>query len=340
MIANDTTKTLKLRGVNLGGWLVLERWMTPSLFEGTTARDEYDLMRQPGAAEMLERHRQTFITERDFEWLVAHGINAVRIPVGYWVLEDASPFVSAVQHLDWAMNMARKYSLQVVIDLHGLKGSQNGNDHSGRVGRSAWFEHEQYRHETLALLERIAMRYRDYENFWGLQIVNEPKKGFLHLKLRRFYREAYRRLSGILHPRTNIIFSDGFTPRLMSGVLGRRAEAAVMDVHLYHMSSGWARFLPAEMYLRIVGRRKRFLGRLSRAQPVVVGEWSGVMRRETMAHVPEARRDELFRRYVRLQQEAYADALGWFYWSYKTESAKDQWNFRAIVEAGLDLEKA
>ena len=24
----------KLRGVNLGGWLVLEKWITPSLFEG------------------------------------------------------------------------------------------------------------------------------------------------------------------------------------------------------------------------------------------------------------------------------------------------------------------
>ena len=30
----------RLRGVNLGGWLVLEKWMTPSLFEGLAATDE------------------------------------------------------------------------------------------------------------------------------------------------------------------------------------------------------------------------------------------------------------------------------------------------------------
>ncbi|MDD2865392.1 MAG: glucan 1,3-beta-glucosidase, partial [Methylococcales bacterium] len=30
----------KLRGVNLGGWLVLEKWMTPSIFEGLEATDE------------------------------------------------------------------------------------------------------------------------------------------------------------------------------------------------------------------------------------------------------------------------------------------------------------
>ena len=31
---------MMLRGVNLGGWLVLEKWMTPSLFDGTAAADE------------------------------------------------------------------------------------------------------------------------------------------------------------------------------------------------------------------------------------------------------------------------------------------------------------
>ena len=30
----------KLRGVNLGSWLVLEKWMVPSLFEGLAATDE------------------------------------------------------------------------------------------------------------------------------------------------------------------------------------------------------------------------------------------------------------------------------------------------------------
>lgn len=28
---------MKIKGVNLGNWLVLEKWMNPALFEGTTA---------------------------------------------------------------------------------------------------------------------------------------------------------------------------------------------------------------------------------------------------------------------------------------------------------------
>ena len=35
-----------VKGVNLGNWLVLEKWMSPALFEGTTAEDEYNLPRQ------------------------------------------------------------------------------------------------------------------------------------------------------------------------------------------------------------------------------------------------------------------------------------------------------
>jgi len=31
----------KVRGVNTGGWFVLEPWITPSIFEGNGAVDEY-----------------------------------------------------------------------------------------------------------------------------------------------------------------------------------------------------------------------------------------------------------------------------------------------------------
>lgn len=109
-----------IKGVNLGGWLLLERWMSPSLFAGTDAVDEYTLMQQPGAARKIEKHRASFITEEDFTWLRDHGINAVRIPVGYWVLDGAWPYTKAQSQLDWAMDMAARYNIRVLIDVHGL----------------------------------------------------------------------------------------------------------------------------------------------------------------------------------------------------------------------------
>ena len=60
---------MKVKGVNLGNWLVLEKWMNPALFEGTTAEDEYWLPRQLPKEVYEARikvHRSEYITERDF----------------------------------------------------------------------------------------------------------------------------------------------------------------------------------------------------------------------------------------------------------------------------------
>ncbi|WP_341278013.1 hypothetical protein [Paenibacillus sp. FSL H8-0537] len=35
----------KVKGVNLGNWLVLEKWMNPAMFEGTEYEDETWLCR-------------------------------------------------------------------------------------------------------------------------------------------------------------------------------------------------------------------------------------------------------------------------------------------------------
>lgn len=43
---------------------------------------------------------------------------------------------------------------------------------------------------------------------------------------------------------------------------------------------------------------------------------------------------ELARGYVDAQLAGYADALGWCYWSYKTNT-RDDWNFRHQVESGI-----
>lgn len=56
----------KIRGVNLGNWLVLEKWMHPALFEGTSAEDEDELCRQLPREELVKRltaHRDSYITK-------------------------------------------------------------------------------------------------------------------------------------------------------------------------------------------------------------------------------------------------------------------------------------
>ena len=324
-----------LRGVNLGGWLVLERWMTPTLFAGTDAKDEYSFMYTPDADGKLAAHHQTFITEDDFRWLADHGINAVRIPIGYWLFGDQPPYVSGVERLDWAMAMAARYGLKVLLCLHGAPGSQNGRDHSGKIGRAEWFARAEYREQTIQFLERLAVRYRDEPALWGIELLNEPKVGLFHFKLRRFYHQAYRRLTRVLRPGTTIVFHDAFTPRLLSGAVRAHPDyPVIMDVHWYQFASLWEKLESLGHYFVRLGRRVGLLWRLQRRQPVIIGEWSVVISGILLGRAGTTSEAEAFRQHAQLQLGVYAQAAGWFYWTYKTEG-RGIWHFRSQVEEGV-----
>ena len=63
----------QINGVNLGNWLVLEKWMKPGIFAASGEADEIWLHRATGSAELealLTRHRDTYITEADFRNIV------------------------------------------------------------------------------------------------------------------------------------------------------------------------------------------------------------------------------------------------------------------------------
>lgn len=321
----------KLRGVNLGGWLVLEKWMTPSLFVGTDAKDEFSLSLSEEGKRRIRKHRATFLTESDFVWLREEGINAVRIPVGYWVLEENAPYLAGVEHLDWAMEMCVRYDIEAIIDVHGLNGSQNGQDHSGKAGKARWLKEKSLRNSSLDSLEAIAKRYRENPKLWGFQIINEPKLGIFQFKLRAYYKRAYTRVHSLLHEHTRIIFSDAFTPRLLSGAL-KRSRRVVMDVHSYHMATPLANYMSIAFYFRKLRHRGALFRRLSKTQPIIIGEWSSVISHEVLSKIPVENRDAITRQHVDIQLATFEPFAGWFYWSYKTES-NDRWNFRAQIES-------
>ncbi|HPQ82498.1 MAG TPA: cellulase family glycosylhydrolase [Candidatus Saccharimonas sp.] len=324
----------KLRGVNLGGWLVLEKWMTPSLFAGTTAVDEYTFMLTPGARTALRDHQKNFIREEDFKWMRRNGINAVRIPVGYWIFDGDDPYVACIGRLDWAFMMAAKYDIEVLVSLHGAPGSQNGHDNSGQIGTAAWYRNKQYRQQTVEILDRLAERYRDHPKFWGIELLNEPRVGVVQWKLRQFYNQAYRRLKKILMPTTHIVFHDAFTPRMLSAAIWDSSDHPVtMDIHWYHFAFWAHQWTPLSWYWQLIAWHGRLVGGLQRWQGVVVGEWSNMLSHQALSRHPSKQHQVLLDEHLVRQLAAYRHADGWFYWTYKTEQRGD-WHFRSLVEDG------
>ncbi|NJD30819.1 MAG: glucan 1,3-beta-glucosidase, partial [Gammaproteobacteria bacterium] len=119
--------------------------MAPSVFAGLEATDETTWCVELGrdAAPRLRAHWDRFITRDDFAWLADAGINAVRLPIGHWVLGppypyhpkyggDPHPFVEGgIDVVDRAIEWAREFGLRVVLDLHAAPGCQNGFDNGG-----------------------------------------------------------------------------------------------------------------------------------------------------------------------------------------------------------------
>lgn len=252
------------KGVNLGNWLVLEKWMSPALFDGTDAEDEYYLPRTlpPEVYEARIRlHRSSYITERDFARIAEIGLNAVRIPVPYFIWGDRPPFLGCLAELDNAFDWAEKYGLRILIDLHTAPLSQNGFDNGGICGVCRWSQTPAEVEFVLALLEKLARRYGSRPGLMGIEPLNEPitEPNWSTLGvpnrypardpalaqgsapnslafLRDFYTEAYRRIRPHLAPDKYVVFHDAFHLDAWEDFFRRGGfDHAMLDTHQYLM---------------------------------------------------------------------------------------------------------
>ncbi|GAM88413.1 hypothetical protein ANO11243_064460 [Dothideomycetidae sp. 11243] len=218
--------SMPVRGINVGGWLVLEPVITPSFFNAFKSSqgvvDEWTLTNTLGnnAKSTLEQHYSSFLSEQDFSDMQAAGFDHVRIPFAYWAIVTYSgdPYVSQVawRYLLRAIEWARKYGLRINLDLHGAPGSQNGWNHSGRQGDIGWLNGTDGAlngQRTLSIHDQLSQffaqdRYKNIIAFYGL--LNEPRMTFLDTSaVLQWTTDAATtvRKNGI---NATIVFGDGF----------------------------------------------------------------------------------------------------------------------------------
>lgn len=202
----------KMYGVNLGGWLNLEPFISPALYEPfyPNAVDEWTLSEliqaRDGNLNAIEEHYKTFIVEEDFAMIAAAGLNWIRIPIAFWAVEkyDNEPFLERVSWTYFlkAITWARKYGLRINLDLHAVPGSQNGWNHSGKLGDINFLRGVMGLANAERTLDYIRIitefisqpEYRDVVPMFG--ILNEPRSnfgsGYPKEAMQAWYAEAYR----------------------------------------------------------------------------------------------------------------------------------------------------
>lgn len=175
---------IALKGVNLGNWLLPEFWMM-GYAEDAKVNDQCTLEavldRRFGFSErerLIKLHRDNWMTERDWDLIPQFGLNMVRLPFIWSLVEDEKKphhlRADAWHYLDSAIAQAEKRGLYVVLDLHGVVGSQGTEHHSGCAGKNLYWSTPEYQERTRWLWKQIATRYKDHSSISAYDVLNEP----------------------------------------------------------------------------------------------------------------------------------------------------------------------
>ncbi|KAL4892177.1 putative glucan 1,3-beta-glucosidase A [Aspergillus ambiguus] len=363
----------KVRGVCLGGWLVLEPWLSPSLFDAAPAGaiDEFTYTATLGKAEAKARlipHWESFITEQDFMDIAAAGMNHVRIPVGYWAVESlpGDPYVDGqLEYLDRAIEWAGAAGLKVIVDLHTAPGSQNGFDNSGKKGAVQWGQGDTVG-QTVNAFQKLAERYVPHSDVVAaIEALNEPfiPGGLDEGQLKSYYGKAYEIIKD-LGSDVDLVLSDAFiNPAPWNGFISDSGDI-VMDSHHYEVFDINLLRMSVDDHVKTAcdyGRQQL----VPATKPVVVGEWAGAMTdcaRYLNGRGEGARYDgtmggekvgdcgafsagsvsrvsaadqENIRRFIEAQLDAYEMKSGWLFWNWKTEQGAPGWDMKDLLANGV-----
>ncbi|KAF5328070.1 hypothetical protein D9619_013609 [Psilocybe cf. subviscida] len=356
------------RGVNLGSWFVLERWIAdePFTYAISPTQSDIDIAHGPHAKEVVEKHWDSWIQNEDWDYMRDHGINAARIPIGYYHLcgadrsvLDGTDFypVYEVYNGAWAritraIARAAESEIGVLLDLHAAPGKQNHDAHAGTSGPANFFGDPRC---TITALKILATHLKTFTqtfhpplpNIIGVELLNEPVSPSDE-PLKRWYRAAVKEIQSI-DPGVPIYLGDCWRPETYANFIRdlhpstTTGPLTVMDHHLYRCFAQSDISTPVPAHTRALcdystGTPKQLaeaaevVGRAG--DGLVVGEWSAAMNPGSLGGSYDEHREQQ-REWVEAQLALYDRVCaGWFFWTYKKQRRGDVgWSWRDAVEA-------
>ncbi|CAE7267935.1 unnamed protein product [Symbiodinium sp. CCMP2456] len=310
----------KWHGVNYGNRFIPEDWMKhPYNFFDQIRKSArrvalWDL-RGPEAKQKMLRWLDATICETHFKEMQRCGVEVLRVPCGYWnwVTYDADdgPEVpdthASIQerlknlhriasprdyriYFDKIFEFADKYGIKVLLDLHALPGSQNGEIHSGvcieEKEEHLGFVHSDANLRTSVRAVRAMAEFASKKpNLFGIQVISEPHlhtdEG--HEFLRSYYQQAILAAREFLDRTVPVVLFE-WTYEMHRWEAGAFPESTygrvIWDTHLYHFPESGQKWTSRDQGLEKAKEAYAWdlqqLRHFSRAQgeTVFVGEFS------------------------------------------------------------------
>jgi aryl-phospho-beta-D-glucosidase BglC (GH1 family) len=184
-VVNTSGKVVPLRGVNLGGWFIIEKWMSP--LTSDTEPDTYTVMQTLNSRfgvsvqqSLINSYQQHWITTTDLDNIQSLGFNLIRVPVWYGQFYDLNNIsnsgwrADAFDELDWVVSNAGQRGIYTIIDMHGVVGGQSRSDDTGRAGQNLYWTDSNAQGNTAWMWWKIAEHYHGNSNVAGYDLINEP----------------------------------------------------------------------------------------------------------------------------------------------------------------------
>lgn len=319
-IIDSNGKSVVLKGVNLGGWLMMEAYFmyAPSRAVQIMKTDFEKRLGRDALMEFETAFHDNFIREDDIAQIAKMGCNCFRLPFNFRLIETASYDydLDGVAYLDKAIRWAEKYGLKVILDLHAAPGAQNHDWHSDSLGRADFWISRTNQKRVFALWQFLADRYKGEAAVAGYDLLNESVIAD-GKKLNRFYAELIREVRKI--DRDHILFVEGNNWAMDLDCLDEFDDDNwAYSIHFYHPIEFTFNFIPQLTYplrskdgafdktvlSKMVGAYKKF----AEKRPVFVGEF-GINSRQGFYG------DEVW---LKDLLDCFEDAgFHWTYWTYK-----------------------
>ena len=210
-IVDSKGKTVRLGGVNLGGWLVPEAWMCGQTDDGKRKALEQLEARfgSEKTAKLMNAWQDNWITAEDLDAIAGYGCNVVRVPFSYRTLQDAAGNWKRdakknidFARMDWIVKESQQRGMYVIFVLHIWPGDYNEISKSTSDGKTA-------RTKMGLLWAEVARHFRGVGAIAGFDVINEPQGSPGNILQKAFY-ESIRQQD----PQRMLIFESVSYPAL------------------------------------------------------------------------------------------------------------------------------
>lgn len=136
------------KGINLGGWL--------------SQNDE-----------STKEHFETFITEENIKEIASWGLDHVRVPVDYVIIEeeDGTPKEDGHTYISNCISWCKKYNLHMILDLHRTYGYTFDPLDDG--DKEIFFHNKDLQDRFVNTWKELATRYGKYDDMLAFELLNE-----------------------------------------------------------------------------------------------------------------------------------------------------------------------